>query len=112
MNQTALAIAAAVALAGALAGAGAAHLYYAPRLALAQERTDALGERVLEQNRAVEAMRTDGERRLADAKRAAEDAKKVAQVHTTRAAEIQAIPTPAGNDCAAIDDLLKQGLGR
>lgn len=112
MNPSAVAIAAAIAIAGVLAGAGGAHLYYAPRLALAQERTDALGERVREQNRAVEAMAADGERRKAEAAAAKAAASKAAQAHTKRAAELEALPVPAGEDCAAIDALLTKGLGR
>jgi len=98
-----------IAIVIAIGAGGAVRLYYAPRLALAQERIENLGSDIRMQNRAVSALHEAGELRAKEAAKAVAAARAQAGKHEQRAAELLAMQ-PESDGCEAIDVLLNEGL--
>lgn len=109
MLSPSLMIAGGAFLAGLAAGGGAAWWHYSPRLELANQRAEAMGDKVREQNRAVEALKEASDKRVAEAEKAAERARGAAEAHRAAAARIMSQQLAAGADacvsaCRLIDD--------
>lgn len=107
-------IAGAVALVAGLAGgAYAAHAYYAPRLEVAELKVKNLGEKIKEQNVAVQRLKDDAAERQHQAEARVAAAQAEALQHQARAQQILMRQKPAGvNDCQAAADLIRQELGK
>jgi hypothetical protein len=108
----AAAIAAGAALLLGLAGGGAAvHGWYSPRLEAAELRERELGNKVDEQNRAVESLKEAADERQRQAEKALAAAQAAAKAYETSAQRILGTQKPAGaNECAAAQWLLQQEL--
>ena len=108
------AIAGAVAmLAGLALGAWGAHEFYAPRLALAESRVDALSGALDSQNKAVERLEEAANKRAAAAKKAVEEARAEAQKEFEEAIGILTQQPPPGVDrCTAASALVRQELAK
>src|SRR5437879_4305517 len=92
-------------------GAGVASAFYRPRLELAQARVEQLGNDVREQNSAITRLREDTEKRKARVDKAMVGAAAARGDHERRAADLMDTQ-PVGEDCKAIDALLRKGLGQ
>lgn len=109
-----IAIAAAAALALGLAGGIAlARWHYAPRLDACQTAKRALGEKVEEQNAAVQKLQDLAEQRQREARVAQDAAAAAARAHEREAQRLLALARPQGVDeCTAASALIRQELGR
>jgi hypothetical protein len=104
------AVAAAIGLA---IGAWCAHLFYAPRLDLAQSRVDALSGALETQNRAVVRLEQSAKERAAAAKKAVEEARRQAEKEFEEALGILTQQPPPGVDrCTAASALVRQELAK
>ncbi len=104
------AVAAAIGLA---IGAWCAHLFYAPRLDLAESRVDALAASLNDQNKAVERLEEAAKKRAAAAKKAVEEARAEAQKEFEEALGILTQQPPPGVDrCTAASALVRQELAK
>lgn len=108
------AIACAACLAVGFAGGGfVAHLFYAPRLELANVKVESLGEDIRRQNAAVDRVQKAGEERAKQAETALAAAQKERDAAELAAADILSRqPKPGENRCAAASALIRQELGR
>lgn len=108
------AITGAVALVAGLAlGAWGTHEFYAPRLALAESRVDALAQALDDQNKAVDGLEKAAKAREAAAKKAVEDARRAAEKEYEDALGILTRQPPPGVDrCTAASALVRQELAK
>lgn len=106
------AIAGAIALAVGAAGGGLlVHQFYAPRLELAQSQVKQLGEKIDEQNKAIERLRTEAEAREKAAAAAVAAALKEARKFEADAQRILSRQKPASlSECKAVEALFREEL--
>jgi len=98
---------------GFAAGGYAAHLFYAPRLEVAELKIETLGEDIRRQNLAVDQLRKDGEARAAKAAAAIKDAENLAAQAEADAQNLLMMqPKPGENRCDAASALIRKELGR
>lgn len=98
---------------GLSGGAYMTHAYYAPQLEAANHKIDQLGDDIREQNRAVQALKADGDRRKAEADAAVAAAHDAAVKSQTRAQQILGRQKPVGqDDCQAAAALITMELGK
>jgi len=91
---------------GFAAGVAAAWWHYSPRLKVAEQRAEHLVDLVREQNRAVEALKTATDNRIAAARAAAERARGEAEAHRKAADRILSQRLPAGLDACTASCML------
>lgn len=98
---------------GFLLGGYFAHLFYAPRLDLAEERVDRLADALDTQNKAVEGLQKAAKERERRAKAAVDAAETARMAAEAAAEEILNRPPPAGVDlCTAASALITQELAK
>lgn len=109
---TAIACAACLAI-GAAGGGYAAHVFYAPRLELAEYQAEVMGESIRRQNQAVDELEKAGDARAKKAAAAIAAASAAAQQAEQDAIDILAAqPPPGENRCTAASALIRKELAR
>jgi hypothetical protein len=105
-------IAATIALVAGLAGgAYATHAFYAPRLEVAELKVKNLGDKVVEQNAAVERLKADAAERQRQAEARVAAAQAEALQHQARAQQLLMRKPPAGQtECQATEALFREVL--
>lgn len=98
---------------GLAIGAWGTHEFYAPRLALAENQVQTLGDRVDEQNTAIEGLNKAAKARAAAAKKAVDEARAEAAREFDESLRILTLQPPPGIDrCAAASALVRQELAK
>lgn len=98
---------------GLVLGGWGAHEFYAPRLELAERKVKDLGEKLDEQNQAVERLEQEGKDLAARVKRAQAEAARLRAEQDKGAIEILTLPLPPGVDqCVAASDLIRRELAK
>lgn len=99
--------------AGMGAGGYAVYSWYSPRLELAQERVKELGDKITEQNTAIEGLKAAADTRAAAAAAALKVAKNKAAAAQADVDNLMATQAPAGVDrCVAASDLIRKELAK
>lgn len=110
LNLQTMLIAAAVAAAG---GAYATHAYYSPRLELERVKVSGLADQVSHQNDALEDLADAGKKREEEAAKAVAAAQGEAAKLEKEAQALLRRMAPAGvSECKAVEDLLRETLGK
>lgn len=103
--------AAAAFIAGLVAGFVATEMYYSPRLALCRQQSDALTAQLDEQNKGIEALLADRDKRLKEAQHAIDLAKAASREDKAAAVKIISKELPAGvSACEAARSLIAEEL--
>ena len=108
-----LKVGAAALVAGLALGGLAAHGWYSPRLELAQNQVKDLGDKLTEQNDAVERLRQETVDLAERVRRAQAAASKKRREADTSAQKVLTLARPQGVDeCTSASTLIRQELGK
>lgn len=108
-----LKVGAAALVAGLALGGWGVHEFYAPRLELAENRVKDLGQKLQEQNDAVERLERESKDLAVRVKRAQAEAARLRAEQDKGAVEILTLPLPPGVDqCVAASDLIRRELAK
>lgn len=106
-------VGAAALVVGFAAGGYLAHLFYAPRLEVAELKIETLGEDIRRQNQAVDQLRKDSDDRAAKAAAAVKDARNTAAQAEADAQNLLLAQPGAGEGrCDAASALIRNELAR
>lgn len=113
LNLAGAKVAALAAAAGLLVGGGLAYGWFSPRLELERVRAQGLGDRLTQQNRAIEALEESAKTRQEVIGRLLDVADRARKEADASARELRSRPQPAGtNACEAADALITEELAR
>lgn len=109
----ALKVAAAALVVGIGIGGFGTHAFYSPRLDLERQKVRGLGDRIAEQNTAIEALKAAGEEQARLAKAAVGAADAARKAADKRVGELLGRKPPPGvDDCTAASTLIREELKR